>query len=97
MTLRDKLLFQIDIVFDDAVVDDYDLVLAAGMWMGVYFEQASVRRPSRMAQSDHTHDRLLLKDAFQNRKFSRTSPQLDPAAVKNGDPGGVVSAVFQPF
>ena len=46
-----QLLLQIEIVLDDAVVDDDDLARAVAMGMGVLFGGPAMRRPSRVADA----------------------------------------------
>ena len=53
-----QLLLQIEIVLDDAVVDDDDLAGAVAVRMGVLLGRPAVRRPARVADAVVAGDRI---------------------------------------
>lgn len=85
------------IIFDDAVVDQGDFVVAADVRVGVGVADAAMGRPAGMADAAGAGERgprdLLLKvgdsaDFFRDRERS---------ALEDGDAGGVIAAIFQAF
>ena len=96
MALPLELLLQIEVVLDDAVVDDDDPAGAIAVRMRVLFGRPSVRRPSGVAEAIEAADRLTRDDLFEVGEFPRAATDVDAVAVDDGDTGGVVAAVFEP-
>ena len=48
---RGKLVLQVQIIFDDAVVDDNDTARAVAMGVCIFLGRTAMRRPARMANA----------------------------------------------
>src|SRR5205814_2100490 len=94
--LRLQLVLQIEVVLDDAVVDDDDLAGAVAMRMGVLLGRTSVRRPAGVADAVITGDRIGADNLFQVRQFAGAAAQIDRAVADHGDSRRVVAAIFEP-
>ena len=57
--LRLQLVLQLEVVLDDAVVDDDDAAGAVAVRMGVLFGRPAVRRPAGVADAVQAVDRLV--------------------------------------
>ncbi len=90
-----ELALQIEIVLDDAVVDDDDLAGAVAVWMCVFFRRASVRRPACVPDAVIAVERVDRERIFEARKLAGATPQLDRAVANHGDAGRVVAAVLE--
>ena len=82
--LRLQLALQLEIVFDDAVVDDDDLAGAVAMRMGVLFGGTAMRRPACVA------DAVQAVDRFERIAFSRLISL--PADRRSEMPSGLTTA-----
>ena len=58
-------MFELEIIFDDAVVDHHDVALAIAMRMRVLFGGTSVRGPARMADTVGAVDGVQANGIFQ--------------------------------
>ncbi len=56
--LRGEFVFELEVVFDDAVVDDDDAAGAVAMGMGVLFRGAAVRCPARVPDAVSAIERM---------------------------------------
>ena len=91
-----ELVLQLDVIFDDAVVNDDDLALAVAMRMGVLFGGAAVRGPARVAQAVDAIDGGEANGFFEIAQLARGAAQFELAVViDHGDAGGIVSAIFE--
>ena len=92
-----KLLLQIEIVLDDAVVNDDDLARAVAVRVRVLFGGPAVRRPPRMADAVVAGDRV---QAVMTSSSRDSLPALRRksmiAVVHHGHARRVVAAVFEP-
>ena len=94
----DKLLFDIEVVLDDAVVGDGDSVIAAEMRMSVCFRGRSVCRPARMPDAEATGQRIRFFVDLGRQGIDATSRLDDTQFALDGmgrDPGAVIAAVFE--
>ena len=91
-----ELVLQIEVVLDDAVVDDDDLAGAVAVRMGVLLGRPAVRRPPRVADAVVARDRVQRDDVLEPRELAGAAPQLDGAVVHDRDARRVVAAVFEP-
>ena len=91
-----QLVLQIEVVLDDAVVDDDDLAGAIAVGMGVLFGRPAVRRPARVADAVVAGERMFGDDVFELRQLARAAPELDRTVVDHGHAGRVVAAIFEP-
>src|SRR5690242_21105218 len=62
--------FELQIVFDDAVVNNDDAAGAIAMWMRVFFSGTAVRGPARVADAVSAVERTQANDLFEVAQFS---------------------------
>ena len=91
-----QLLLQIEVVLDDAVVDDDDPAGAVAVRMRVLLGRPAVRRPARVADAVLAVDRRGRDHFLEARELAGAAPQLDRAVADDGDAGRVVAAVLEP-
>jgi hypothetical protein len=84
---------EVEVVFDDAVVDEDHAVGTMGM--GVGFGGAAVGGPAGVADAAAAGDRSFLQDLFQIPQLPLGAADLDPAVAQGGDPSRIIAAVFQ--
>ena len=89
-------LLQVEIVLDDAVVDDDDLAGAVAVRVGVLLGRTAVRRPARVADAVVARERIQRDDVFEVRQLAGAPAQLDRAVVHDRDAGRVVAAILEP-
>ena len=65
VALRGELVLQLEIIFDDAVVDDDDAAGAVAMRVGVLFRRAAVRSPARVADAEGAVERVVAQHLFK--------------------------------
>src|SRR5262249_40405131 len=65
-----ELFFQLQIIFDDAVVNDDDLTGAIPVRVGVFFRRTAVSGPAGMADSVGSFKRGFLNDFFEIAEFA---------------------------
>src|SRR3546814_4291494 len=80
-------------IFDDAIVDDGNLI--RGMGMGVVRGRAAMRRPARMGDADSAGEWLGLKRLGKVAELSRSAASLNHVAIDGGNAGGVIAAIFE--
>ncbi len=98
VTLRDQLLAQFSIVLDDAVVHDSQDPGAVGMWVGVGVAGATVRGPTCVSDAERTRMwmRIILDSGCQVGDLAGATVEFKVAGgCEDGDPGGVVAAIFE--
>ena len=96
VALADELLFELEVVFDDAVVDDDEAAGAVAMGVGVFFGGAAVGGPAGMADAEGAVDGLLEEDVFELAELAGSAAELEAVAIAaDGDAGGVVAAIFE--
>ena len=81
VALRLELVLQIEIVLDDAVVDDDDAAGAVTVRMRVLLRRPAVRRPSRVADAVRAVDRI---DADRLFRDSQACPLTGAARSPRG-------------
>ena len=88
--------FQLEIVFDDAVVDDDEGAGAVAVGVGVFFGGAAVGGPAGVADAVGAVDGVFGEDVGEVAELAGGSAELEGvAAAGDGDAGGVVSAVLE--
>src|SRR6202158_4207482 len=91
-----QLLFELQIVFDDAVVDHYDLSGAVAMRVRVFFGRAPMRRPAGVPNPISSVDWRFPDDLFQVAQLAGRAANFQFACGRHHrDTGGVIAAVFQ--
>ena len=96
VALGGQLTLQLEVVLDDAVVDDDDAARAVAVGVGVLLGRPAVRRPARVADAVLAVERVGGEDRLEPRELARRPPQLHGARPDHGQPGRVVAAVLQP-
>ena len=89
-------LLQIEVVLDDAVVNDDDLAGAVAVRMRVLFGRPAVRRPARVADAVVAGERIGADHLLEVRQLAGAAPQVDRAAADDGDARRVVAAILEP-
>ena len=95
MAVALELLLQVQVVLDDAVVDDDDLAGAVAMWVRVLLGGPAVRRPPGVADTDGPHHWVALKHEREIFELAFAAPHRDVAVRQDGNPGGVVTPVLK--
>ena len=80
-----QLVLEIEIILDDAVVDDDDASGAVAVRMRVFFSGPSVRGPACVADAVVAPQRLVADDTFKIGQLARASPKFHAAAMYDGD------------
>ena len=92
-----ELALQLEVVLDDAVVDDHDPAGAVAVRVRVLFGRTAVRRPARVADAVLALERIASRSTSSRlRQLAGAAPQLDVAVAHDRDAGRVVAAVFEP-
>src|SRR5215469_339762 len=96
VAISEKLLFQLDVIFDDTVVHHNDLAGAVPVRMRVFLGGTAVRGPSRVADSIDALNGSGSDRFFKIAEFAWCTPNLEFSVVAyNGDASGIISAVFE--
>ena len=91
-----KLLFEREVVLDDAVVHDHDLAGAIAMGMGIFFGRAAMRRPARVADAVGAIERAQANGVFEVPQLAGSPAHGQPAVFSHHrQPSRIVSAIFQ--
>ena len=97
VALRSEFALQLEIIFDNAVVDDDDAAGAVAMGMGVLFGGAAVRGPAGVADAEGAVERMLAQNLFKvgELAWSATHFKRGAGRAAHGDARRVIAAVFQ--
>ncbi len=88
--------FDLQVVLDDAVVNDDDAAGAVAMGVRVLLGRTAMRRPPGVSESVHAVERLQTQRFFEVAEFTLGSPDVHRAAfVDDSDPGRVVAAILE--
>src|SRR5690348_13200293 len=91
-----KLLFQFEVVLDDAVVHDDDLAGAVAMRVSIFFGGPAVSGPARVAYAENAIDRGLGDGFLEVAKFAGGATDLQRTiGSHDGDAGGIVTEIFE--
>ena len=82
VSLGDQLALDLEIVLDDAVVDDDDAAGAVAMRMRVFFGRPAVRGPSRVAEAIDAGERLRLDRVFEIDQLAGAAAYFDRAVLR---------------
>ena len=91
---RCQVALEIEVVLDDAVVDDDDPAAAVAVGMGVFLGRPAVGGPARVADAVVALDRVGAQRVLEPRQLAGAPPQLDLAVAHHGDAGRIVAAVL---
>ena len=80
---------QVEIILNNAVVNDDDAARAIAMRMGVLFRGPAVSGPAGVANSEGAIERMLAQHFFQVAQLARSAPNLKRGAggAAYGDAG----------
>jgi len=95
MALALQLLFQFQVVFDDAVVHHHNLPGAVAMRVRVFFRGTAMRGPACVSDAVSAFNRRFLESFLKVPQFSGRAADFQLAVVHYGNSGGVVAAVLQ--
>ena len=92
----DEVLLELEIVFDDAVVDDHEGACAVAVGVGVFFGGAAVGGPAGVADAEGAVDGVGGDDGFEVAELAGGSAEFEGGGASGyGDAGGVVAAVLE--
>ena len=92
----DEGVFEGEVIFDDAVVDDDESAGAVAVGMGVFFGGAAVGGPAGVADAEGAVEGRVGDDVFEVAEFAGGSAQGEAfGATGYCDAGGVVAAVLE--
>ena len=97
VALGGELALQVEVIFDDAVVDDDDAARAVAVRMGVFFCGAAMGCPAGVADAEGAFEGMLAEDFFKIGELAGGAAQFERGAggAADGDAGRVVTAVFE--
>jgi hypothetical protein len=78
-------------------VHQKNIALAIGMRMGIFITGPAMGRPARMRNAQKTGNFPSINFLFQFRNLSDCFKSKNIFALKDGEAGTVITAVFQPF
>src|SRR5579864_3778527 len=97
VTFLDQLLFEREVILDNAIVDHHDPAGAVAMRMGILFTGTAVRGPASVADPVGAIERLGTDDLFQITQLAFRATNLQAFAVAgDSDSSGIVPPIFQP-
>ena len=77
VALRGEFLFESEVVFDDAIVDDDDSTGAVAVRMGVLLSGAAMCGPARVADSVGALERMLADDLLEVLQLAGSAAQRE--------------------
>ena len=97
VALIDEFAFEVEIVFDDAVVDYDDAAGAVAMGMGVLFGGAAVGGPAGVADAEGAVEGMLAEDFFEVGELAGGAADIEGGAggAADRDACRVVAAIFE--
>src|SRR5262249_25627572 len=91
-----ELFFQLEIIFDDAVVNDDDFASAIPVRVSIFFSGTAVCGPARVADSVGSFQGRFLDDLFEIAEFAGSAADVQfSTAVDYGYACGIIAAVFE--
>src|SRR5262245_40746423 len=95
VALFDELSVQRKIVLDDAIVGHHDTSLAIPMRVRILLGRTSVRRPTRVSQTELAIDWLLGKELFEIFQLAGRASDLKLSIFNNCDARRIVPPIFE--
>src|SRR5262250_119985 len=91
MILLAQLVFELQVVFNDAVVDHHHAPGAIAMWVSVFLGRAAMRRPTRVPQTVRAVEGLLAKRLFEIAELAFCAANLEMVlGINNRDARRIV-------
>src|SRR5262249_54851357 len=96
VSLDGQPLLDLEVVFEDPVVDDDQAARAVGVRMRVLLRGPPVGRPARVADADGAAERAVAERRLQHLQAAGRPPDLEGAVVSQGGHArGIVAAVLE--
>ncbi len=104
VALGDEGVLELEVVFDDAVVDDDEGARPVAVGVGVFFGGSAVGGPAGVADAEGAVDGVFDEDGGEVGELSGGAAELEAGVVRagavgggagDGDAGGVIAAVFE--
>ena len=95
VALTCKLALELEIVLDDAVVNQHGSARAVPVRMRVAGGRFAVRGPPRMADAIRTIERIVVDGVNQMRQLSRAPADFDRLLLRQRNAGRVVPAILE--
>ena len=77
VALRGEFALEVEVILDDAVVDDDDAAGAVAMGMGVFFGGAAVRGPAGVADAEGAVERMFAQDFFEVAELAGSAADFE--------------------
>ena len=88
--------FELQVIFDDSVVNHDDIASAVAMLVGIFLGRAAVRRPARVADAVGAIHGVQLQHVFEVAKFAGSAANAEGLVIAiNGEARRVIAAIFQ--
>src|SRR4030095_8181237 len=95
VTLGQEVLLDLEVILDDAVVDDDQRAGAVGVRMRVLLGRRAVSRPARVSEAERARQRALTEHALEHLEPAGRAPDVQRAVVEDRDARGVVAAILE--
>ena len=92
---RGELCLEARVVLDNAVVDNGNLAVEAGVRVCILFGRCTVGGPAGVGDADIAFNRVVLELLFEGADLARCADRFDLAAVDKGDARAIVATVFE--
>ena len=90
-----QLFLEVQVVLDDAVVDDDDLARAVQVRVGIFFRGPSVRRPARVPHAIKALERLRVDRLLEVHELARAPAAFDLPVSDDRHACRIVAAIFE--
>ena len=97
VALLGEFAFEVEIVFDNAVMNHDDAAGAVAMGMGVFFSGAAMGGPARVADAEGAVEWMFAQDFLKVAELAGRAAHLELGArgTADGDASRIVAAVFE--
>ena len=96
VALRLQPLLDLEIVFEDPVVDDHERTAAVRVRMGVVVGRPAVGGPAGVPDPDGSAQRAVAQDALEHLDTTGRAPDLERSRRReHRDAGRVIAAIFE--
>ncbi len=98
VTLPGEFALEVEVVFDDAVVDDHDAARAVAMGVGVFFRRPAVGSPACVADAEGALHGILAEDFFKVGQLAGGAAHFEgwTRRIADGNARRVVATIFEP-
>ncbi|PYN39020.1 MAG: hypothetical protein DMD98_02290 [Candidatus Rokuibacteriota bacterium] len=95
VTLAAQAILDLEIVLEDAVVDDDEVAPAVGVGVGVLVRGPAVGGPACVADPERARHGALAEDPLERLDPPGGAPDVEPALSEHGDARRIVAAVLE--